>query len=345
MTTEENVRGGEVLLKLVPDMDTMTSDRTLAMGLENAQRNNDLITAGKSIRDLRTLPMSSDDRALVLAAGPSIRRDDPTDIIAANRSGATLVAADSALSLCLKSGILPDLVVSVDPHAQRIVRWFGDPSLTEESIKEDDYFRRQDLDTSFADELENNRKILDLMDELGSSVKIALASTASSDLVERVHEIGMQVFWFNPMLDDPDRAESETIKLCRRNGLPAMNAGGNVGTACWMMAHAVLECSHVGVVGMDFGYYDDTPLRNTQYFHEAVDLVGEDRIEEVFIHLKNPHTGEWFYTDPAYYWYRQSFLELAPDANCTTYNCTGGGILFGDNIVWSTLQEFYEQSK
>ena len=69
MTTEENVRGGEVLLKLVPDMDTMTSDRTLAMGLENAQRNNDLITAGKSIRDLRTLPMSSDDRALVLAAG------------------------------------------------------------------------------------------------------------------------------------------------------------------------------------------------------------------------------------------------------------------------------------
>jgi hypothetical protein len=345
MKTEENVRGGELLLKLVPDMDVMTSDRTLEMGLENARRNHDLIAAGESIRELRTLAMTSDDRALVLAAGPSIRRCDPTDIIAANRSGATLVAGDSALSLCLKTGIVPDLVVSVDPHPKRIVRWFGDPSLTEETIKEDDYFRRQDLDTSFADELENNRKILKIMDEQGANVKIALASTASADLVARIHEIGMQVFWFNPMLDDPDIADSETIKLSRRNGLPAMNAGGNVGTACWMMAHAVLDCAHVGVVGMDFGYYSDTPLRNTQYYYDAVALVGEDRIEEIFLHLKNPHTGEWFYTDPAYYWYRQSFLELAPEANCTTYNCTGGGILFGDNIVWSTLQEFYDQSK
>ena len=50
--------------------------------------------------------------------------------------------------------------------------------------------------------------------------------------------------------------------------------------------------------------------------------------------------GAPFYTDPAYLWYCQSFLELAKDADCETYNCTEGGILFGDNIKFVPLAEF-----
>ena len=47
---------------------------------------------------------------------------------------------------CLRNGVVPDLVVTVDPHAQRMIRWFGQPDLTDAELAEDDYFRRQDLD-------------------------------------------------------------------------------------------------------------------------------------------------------------------------------------------------------
>lgn len=51
----------------------------------------------------------------------------------------------------------------------------------------------------------------------------------------------MQIYWWNPICDDPDLVDNETEKLFRLNGLPCLNAGGDVGSACWMMADSVLE--------------------------------------------------------------------------------------------------------
>ena len=65
-----------------------------------------------------------------------------------------------------------------------------------------------------------------------------------------------------------------------------------------------------------------------------------ERLDEVFVRVFNPHVGVEFFTDPAYLWYRDVFLEMAADAECATYNCTGGGILFGDPIRWSSLEDF-----
>lgn len=234
--------------------------------------------------------------------------------------------------------------MSVDPHPLRIVRWFGDPELDDKRMADDDYFRRQEQDTSFADEKAKNDELLALMNEYGPQVHIALGTTSSPDVVKRVHEIGMKVFWFNPMLDDPDTPDSVTMTIHRRNGFPSMNAGGNVGSACWMVAHAVLGKTRVAVTGMDFGYYADHPVEKTQYYPEAVDLVGIDRIGELFVDMYNPHTGEWYYTDPAYFWYRTAFLEMTEDSECDTYNCGGGGTLFGENINWSSLRDFLSEA-
>ncbi len=43
------------------------------------------------------------------------------------------------------------------------------------------------------------------------------------------------------------------------------------------------------------------PWRKHNTIPEAVDLVGIDRIGELFVDMYNPHTGEWYYTDPAYF--------------------------------------------
>jgi hypothetical protein len=142
------------------------------------------------------------------------------------------------------------------------------------------------------------------------------------------------------MYDDYEQPDSLTRRIFEMNGAPCVNAGGNVGSACWVFAHAVLGKSRVALVGMDFGYYPDTPPERTQYYNEIVALVGADRIQDVFIDVWNPYLAQPFFTDPAYLWYRDSFLEMAESAHCETFNCTGGGILFGPKITWSPLSDF-----
>lgn len=336
--------GGSLLLKLQGSMASMTQDRTQGMALENARRNLPLIRNGKSIAKLRGVQVGEGDSAIIIAAGPSIKQRDPIKrIIAAGYKGA-IVCSESAMSYCLRNGVVPDLVISVDPHPMRIVRWFGDPELSRDVIEGDDYFRRQDLDATFSDEMRTNDEMLRLMDRHGKNIKIALSSSASNDVVRRVHEIGMDVYWWNPMLDDPDLPDSATRALARENRLPCVNAGGNVGTSSWMLTQGVLEKRRIALTGVDFGYYGELPYEKTQYYHEAVALVGKDRLDEIFIRIYNPFLERWYYTDPAYYWYRQALLELAQDAECETVNCTEGGILFGDGVRFAPLDDFLAET-
>ena len=76
------------------------------------------------------------------------------------------------------------------------------------------------------------------------------------------------------------------------------------------------------------------------HYRDVLALVGEDQLDSVFMWEHNPHLNRWFYTDPAYMWYRNVFLELASDEDCVTYNCTGGGILFGHPIRFLSLATF-----
>jgi len=336
---------GQLGLRLVERMSEITMDRIGDLAFENARQNLKYLKAGKSISELRTLGVGEDDRAVVIAAGPSLRKHDVLGQLRKASFNGAIVATDSAMRYCLSGGVVPDLVVSVDPHGNRIVRWFGDPGLTEADLQLDDYFSRQDMDRNFADQLRANREIMDLLDRYGRGMRIALCTSASPRVVQRALDVGMDIYWWNPILDDPETPGSLTRQIYEMNGLPCVNAGGNVGTTCWMMAHAVLGKREVALTGMDFSYYADTPYRNTQYYREAMALVGEENLDTIYMHVFNPHLDKWFYTDPAYMWYRNIFLELAGDAECRTFNCTQGGILFGDNIDFVPFGQFLFQKQ
>jgi hypothetical protein len=343
--TAASARGGHLGRALVADMERLTWQRFGKEWLANIARNDEVLKRyGRSISELRRRGLGSGDGAIVIAAGPSIRRRNPAPQIAAAGFGGAIVVTESAMPYCLRNGILPDLMVTLDPHATRIVRWFGDPHLDEHRISEDDYFRRQDMDPALADEIRVNRELVELMNLHGKDLRVALSTTASRAVVDRIIEIGMDVYWWNPMLDDPDRPDSVTMRVFEQNGLPCINAGGNVGSACWMMADAVLEKRRIALTGMDFCYYEDTPFQQTQYYHEAVALVGEKNLEDLYIRVHNPHINAWFYTDPAYMWYRECFLEMVRDAHARTYNCTEGGILFGEGVTFCPLSEFLAET-
>jgi hypothetical protein len=340
-TTEP--RPGEIGERLVADMVSITSDRITELAMSNARDNLVHLRHGVSLRDLPAEFDVPATDAVVLAAGPSLHRKNVADTLIAERYDGAIITTDSGLRYCLKHGIVPSLVVTLDPHPTRIVRWFGDPNLTQADLASDDYFSRQDMDRNFADEMRANDEILALLDRYGSRIRLALSTSASPAVVKRAVATGMRIYWWNPMLDDPDDRGGATRALYAMNRLPCLNAGGNVGTACWMISHAVLGHKHVALTGVDFSYYDETPYEATQYYHEAVALVGRDRLDSLFMRVFNPHTGGWFYTDPAYMWYRNSFLELVRDADCATYNCTEGGILFGERIEFVPLRQFLRQ--
>jgi hypothetical protein len=338
--TALRMQNGSLALKLLDDMPRITLARIGAPGIANAQENLEFLSQGKSLSALRNASIGEGDCAVIVAAGPSLHRNNVAQQLLVHRFDGAVIATDSAMRYCLRHGVLPDLVVSLDPHPKRIVRWFGDPNLKVSDLAADDYFCRQDMDEAFADEMRANEEILELLERHGKQIRLALSTSTAPVVAQRALQSGMQVFWWNPMYDDPETTDSLTRKLFTINGLPCVNAGGNVGAACWMMADAVLGKQHVALTGVDFSYYDGTPYRNTQYYHEAVALVGEENLDSLFARIFNPKLGQWFYTDPAYLWYRNVFLEMARDADCVTYNCTEGGILFGDGIEFVPLRDF-----
>ncbi len=254
--TREHIpeRDGELGLKLVSIMNELTWERHGPMGVENAGRNQARLDRGRSIAALRDAPLGEGDSAIVIAAGPSIKRQDPLAMIRETGYRGAIIVTESALMYCLRNGIVPHLVVTLDPHATRIVRWFGDPALTEDAIQDDDYYSRQDMDEAFADEMRANREALELIGAHGKNIRIALSTSASDAVVKRVLDVGMNVYWWNPMFDDPDDPDSVTAELQRTNGLPSINSGGNVGSAAWMMASAVLGKKRIALTGMDFSY-------------------------------------------------------------------------------------------
>ena len=333
---------GSLAQNLVSQMNEITLNRIGEMTLENARINQVFTNRGKSIAELRNQKIGQGESAIVMASGPSNKHHNPIVPIKSSGFKGALVIPESAMRYLLSNGVIPDLIVTVDPHPTRMIRWFGNPHLTEESLKKDDYYCRQDMDESFANEIATNSEVIQLLKQYGKQLKIAMATSAPKEVVQRVVETGMEIYWWNPMLDDPDQEGSMTSELYRINELPSVNCGGNVGTAGWMMAHAVLNKKHVALTGMDLSYYDGTPYRNTQYYAAMLPLVDKKELGSFFTRIYNPHTQSWFFTDPAYLWYRDVFLEIVEEADCTTYNCTQGGILFGDNIEFIPLRQFLE---
>ena len=303
--------------------------------LENSIRNRPFIT--KDVRSIE--PVQS--KVLVVSAGPSLCRENILSRMLANgfnhteriseRKTPILVTTDGAYIQCLKSGLIPDYVLTIDPHPTRIVRWFGDPDYERHS-EEDDYFRRQDLDVAFrASSISQNRENIALVDRF--PIRLVIASSAPASVVERTQDFDR--YWFAPLVDNPRQEGSITKAIVQRTGLPAINTGGTVGTTAWVFAHQILRSSDIAVVGMDFGYYEDTPLHQTQEWNL---LKGEENVEDLFPYRDTP----WgrCRTSPTYKWYRDNFLSLLKASDSTVTNCSEHGILHGDRVRCMRIEEW-----
>ena len=293
----------------------------------------------KTISDLPEI--KNKEKAVVISAGPSLHYRKTLETLKNSNFKGPIIAIDGSYVKCLKAGIIPDYVLTMDPHAKRVVRWFGDPNY-EENLDGDDYFSRQDLDIDFRENsLKSNIINIDLVNKFAPRTKLIIASTAHSSVVKRVTDSGFEMYWWLPLVDDPESNNSLTRKMYEETRLPALNTGGNVGTSAWVFAQFWLEVQKVAVIGMDLGYYKDLPYKMTQGYYEMIKHLGKEKLTgEYFPVMTNPLTKEKFYTDPTYFWYRQNILELIKNSSTTLYNCTEGGTLYGDGVINLYLNEF-----
>lgn len=313
-----------------------TLKKTAALGLQHARENLPYIE--KTIKDLqRELQSESKRPTLVVSAGPSLHKRKSIDTIKDSGFKGYIVCADGAFGHCLRSGLIPDFVLTVDPDPHRIIRWFGDPRLAERP--EDDYFRRQDLDPALnKDEFDRNEELLNLVNRFGPQVKLIISTSASPEIALRCRDAGMQLYWWNPLYDDYDKPDSVSREVFQLNKVPCMVTGGNVGTSAWVFAQSILKSPDVIVVGMDCSYPPGTKVENTQYYEHLKDIFPEDPANGL-VNIYNPHLEETWITDPGYYWYAQIFLQLVKMAPGKTHNCTEGGILFGEKIDFEKLSD------
>lgn len=322
--------------QLISRMGELTTQRSAAQALANIEQN--LPHVRRTIAQLSAVAGGSPS-AIVISAGPSLHRKNPVAEILASGYAGEVIAADGALGYCLRNGLVPDYLVSLDPHPTRVCRWFGDPEL-ESRQDGDDYFQSQELDPYLGvDEFQRNRELLERVNRHGPSMKAIICTSVAPNVRRRCEESGMTIYWWNPLMDDFDRPDSITRQLYRRTQIPCMVSGGNVGAAAWVVASQVLKKREVALVGMDFSYAPGTPIEKTQYFKELNELFGQ-QAHEAMIPVWNPYLQEIWVTDPAYHWYRDSFLEMAAQVSTQTYNCTEGGIVFGKPIRWSSLKDF-----
>lgn len=324
--------------ELVEQMPRLTSRKVAGHALANAKLNHPFIK--NTILDIaKESAGSGPASAIVIAAGPSLHLHNHIQEVLQSGYDGTIICADGALGYCLRNGLVPDYVVSVDSHPSRIVRWFGDPDLKADDS--DDYFRRQDLDPYIGvDEMAKNRELIDLVDKHGPGIKAVICTSVAPNVTSRCLDSGMQIYWWNPLFDDASDANGLTRQVYNMNKVPCMATGGNGGTSAWVFAQAILGKQDVALTGMDFSYAPGTPLQKTQHYSDIVELFG-DRAPEAYISVHNPYLEQTWFTDPPYYWYRENMLQMAQDADCTTFNCTEGGILFGEGIEFIPLAEFF----
>ncbi|MDO6426456.1 DUF115 domain-containing protein [Thalassotalea sp. 1_MG-2023] len=295
----------------------------------------------KSFKDLPPLSESKRNSAIIVSAGPSLHKFDVLAKLKQSNYPGAIVAIDGSLVKCLKNGIIPDYVLTLDPHPTRIVRWFGDNEF-EENTRNDDYFSRQDLDVEFRNNsIKENQENIDLINKYAPQIKLIICSSAPKNVVERAKDAGFDMYWWNPIVDNPKDPDSLTRQIHQINKKSCMNTGGTVGTAAWVFANAILKVPTIALTGMDLGYHSETPIEMTQTYYELQEFANtREELEQLFPTFIFPLSNEQFYTDPTYFWYRNNFLDLFSRASGKTYNCSEAGTLFADNLPCITFNQF-----
>ena len=287
-----------------------TRNNLLRMWCGNFAANLNVIREGKLISDMIPPEAVEDENiilgpAIIIGRGPSLYKYKHLQMLAKSKFKGTVVASDGALIDCLKAGVIPNYVISVDGNRDLICKWYDHP----------------------------------LVVKYGKRIKAVLCVSVAHNVYEQCVKAGMDVYWFNPQFDDYRRNDSFTkIQMLmtatekHKNGTPNVACVGNAGATSWVIATNLLRRSPVALIGIDLGYLEDTPIEETSYYKQMMEGTGGNinLVVQAFQLLDNPYFNNKVKVDPVFTQYRESWLGVLKQIrpNIRTVNCTGGGSLF-----------------
>jgi len=274
--------------------------------------------------------------AIVIGSGPSIKKHNHLELIAKSDYKGSIICGDGSLTSALQAGITPDkfpkfYVLTIDP-------------------------------------LERQRKLYDndLVNKYGGKINGIFSTVIHPSAVSRAREAGIKIHWVHPLFDygEGKKSFNQISALMARaknhkDGLPAIQIGGNVGTAAWFVGWQILRCTVIALVGINHGWEEDDPWEKIISHGRTADpkMYGNDisvsvdksdpSFEKLFRKIYNPEFNCYSIVDPLYQFYSNALKEfiIRSPKWLTTVNATEGGSIFGERIKCMRLRQFLDDYK
>lgn len=262
------------------------------------------ILRGKDVKDL---PKHPNEVALVIGAGPSVKKFRQLDVLAKSRWKGVVICADKILKSLLKRSIIPNIVCSVDGDVK--VANFYAGSLVKKNVE---------------------------------NVKAVLSATTVHPKV--VENCPLEKHFFVPKWDDPSKLTSLTRMFWLMTKKTIMETGGNAGSCGWYLAR-FLGAKVIGLLGLDYAYYTKN-LAETTFFETFKILSGGTPAKPLQYYRRvKTWAGYEVLTDIYWLTYLQLFLPALNKADVTTYNLSPLSIVISDKVRGMQLEEFLKKFK
>ena len=276
----------------------------------------------------------SEHSAIVIGRGPSLQKHNHLELLANSDYNGSIVCCDGILPQVLTAGITPDkfpkfYVVTIDPYP----------------------FPRKFYDNP-------------IVDKFGKNIKGIFSTIVNPSVVERAREAKIKIHWIHSLFDynEGKKSFNQISALMVRaknhkNGLPALQTGGNVGTSSWFVAWKILQCSTVALIGINHAWEEDDPWDKiiTHGRSAAPEIFGKNisveidknnpTFQKLFKTTYNPEFNCKCIIDPLFQFYSMALKEfiLRSPRWLTTVNATEGGSIFGDRISCKPFKTFLSE--
>jgi hypothetical protein len=277
-----------------------------ALWMSNLAQNMPQILAGK---DVREIPKRK-GAAIVIGAGQSVSRYKHLEILSPSNTSpldefnGTIICTDRMLIPCLKNRVVPNFVCTVDGD-EFVAQYYNDP----------------------------------LVDKYTDKISGVFSTVVHPKVLERWKG---EKYFFVSLLDDPLKSpKSLTRAIYLMTKKIMLHTMGNVGGFSWNLAY-FLECDPIALIGLDYGYPEDTDLTKTTYHDAFVRLCKGDqnKLQRCYRRLENPHFGTTAISDIMWDIYRSVFVAYIRKAQCTTINCSPISTLSEEPIKQMDFEEF-----
>ncbi|MAV94381.1 MAG: hypothetical protein CMA31_01675 [Euryarchaeota archaeon] len=268
------------------------------------------------------------ESAIVIGRGPSMKKHNHLDILAKSNFDGCIVCTDGALIKTLESGVTPEkfpnfFVVTVDTEEDEV-----------------DFFDDK------------------IVDKYGGQINGIFSVLVDPKVIKRAIDAKIKIHWIHPLFDlqygkKSFNSISALIVRTKKEGvgLPAIQTGGNVGTASWFVGWQILKCKTVGLIGINHGWEEDDTWE-TIISHGNVINPGEldkesETFKKLFPKIFNPDFNSYCILDPTFQYYSNAlkeFISRAPK-HVNTINATEGGSIFGDRITSMKLEDFLSMNR